>query len=486
MFTLRDLDELAEIATLGMRALNSWLLRKLGQRVKDIRKGGKIAGFDSLGRLHEGNRETAELLREIERELGATTVRMSKVYENVARIAYRSYAKAFVVKGLSQPPLAEQWVLVNFIRGVAAATKERFSNISNTNAIGFRVLDESGRTRFVGFGEHYRNLVDLAISDVATGRVSWSSAVRRALRETADSGLRVLDYESGYSRRLDSAMRQNVLDGVKAIATEVSRLNGELIGADGWEISAHNYCAPDHLPYQGRVFTKAEFEQIQESLDRKFETWNCRHTVYPVDLKTSVPGYTEAELEKMARVSTEKKEFEGKIYTAYEATQMQRRLETKIRKHKDRANMAKAAGDDITRRVEQLRINQLTDKYMQLSKEFGLPVAKDRMSVASFSRVMDLHQYSKKKLVGLVTKNDIAIKEVSNHFTEQLISRRVSLEDIIDAIANPINIEKIRMDDTGVSQRIIGVYATISINPETGKLITVWKTGRGKRKKYGK
>lgn len=391
-----------------------------------------------------------------------------------------------MVKGLSQPPLAEQWVLVNFIRGVAAATKERFSNISNTNAIGFRVLDESGRTRFVGFGEHYRNLVDLAISDVATGRVSWSSAVRRALRETADSGLRVLDYESGYSRRLDSAMRQNVLDGVKAIATEVSRLNGELIGADGWEISAHNYCAPDHLPYQGRVFTKAEFEQIQESLDRKFETWNCRHTVYPVDLKTSVPGYTEAELEKMARVSTEKKEFEGKIYTAYEATQMQRRLETKIRKHKDRANMAKAAGDDITRRVEQLRINQLTDKYMQLSKEFGLPVAKDRMSVASFSRVMDLHQYSKKKLVGLVTKNDIAIKEVSNHFTEQLISRRVSLEDIIDAIANPINIEKIRMDDTGVSQRIIGVYATISINPETGKLITVWKTGRGKRKKYGK
>ena len=81
------------------------------------------------------------------------------------------------------------------------------------------------------------------------------------------------------------------------------------------------------------------------------------------------------------------REFEGREYTAYEATQLQRKIETRVRLHKDRANIAKAAGDDLTRRAEQLRINQLKDKYFELSNAFGLPVAKDRMAVAGFRRV---------------------------------------------------------------------------------------------------
>ena len=89
--------------------------------------------------------------------------------------------------------------------------------------------------------------------------------------------------------------------------------------------------------------------------------------------------------------STEVREFEGKEYTAYEATQLQRRIETEMRKSKDRAILAKAAGDDLTRKVEQLRLNQLRDKYILLSKQFGLPLALDRARVSGFRAVKILN-----------------------------------------------------------------------------------------------
>ncbi len=147
-----------------------------------------------------------------------------------------------------------------------------------------------------------------------------------------------------------------------------------------------NHATP-YLPYQGRQFSKQEFEEIQESLPRRFEMWNCRHTLFQIILGLSQPFYTEEERQAMIAQSTETRKFDGKTYTAYEATQLQRKIETEIRKRKDRAVLAKAAGDDVSRRVEQLKINQLQNKYLELSKTFKLPLAKDRMTVSGFRPV---------------------------------------------------------------------------------------------------
>jgi len=184
--------------------------------------------------------------------------------------AYKSLNKYYVAKGLEQLPFEYQVALVNFVRGMAAVTQGNLVNISGTTALGYRMLDLNGNVRYQGFKEHYHALVDQAITEVATGQEGYSSAIRRAMRQTADSGIRFVDYASGYSRRLDSAMRQNVLDGVKAIAYEISEQTGKEFGADGVEIDAHNYCAPDHLPYQGKQYSNEEFEKIQQRLKRPF------------------------------------------------------------------------------------------------------------------------------------------------------------------------------------------------------------------------
>lgn len=82
-------------------------------------------------------------------------------------------------------------------------------------------------------------------------------------------GLRV-QYPSGLTRRLDSAIRMNVLDGIRAVSQDIMRQVGKEFRADGIEISAHALCAEDHLPYQGTQMSEKEFERLQNRLDRPF------------------------------------------------------------------------------------------------------------------------------------------------------------------------------------------------------------------------
>lgn len=384
MFTLKWLDKIAKEAGTGLERLNTCILEALGKR---ILKATNTGGFDRFSVLGEADREAEKLYREILNELGRSANSAEEIYTTAAKLAYKSANKYYLAKGLEQIPIEYQNAIVNFVKGVAVTTRGTFTNLSNTGAIGFRVLGLDGKVTYKGFKQHYHDLIDQAITEVATGQKSYNSAFRQALKQTADSGIRVLDYESGLSRRLDSAMRQNVIDGVKEIAHEIARQTGEEFGADGVEIDAHNLCAPDHLPYQGKQYKNKDFEDIQNSLPRPFETYNCRHTVYPILLGISEPLYTEDERRAMIENSTEVKTFEGKEYTAYEATQLQRRIETEMRKSKDRAILAKAAGDDLTRKVEQLRLNQLKQKYGEITTLFKTPPALDRAAVSGFRPV---------------------------------------------------------------------------------------------------
>lgn len=65
--------------------------------------------------------------------------------------------------------------------------------------------------------------------------------------------------------------------------------------------------------------------------------------------------------------------------------------------------------------------------------------------------------------------------------------RNVETPDIENALKNPLHIGDIVIDEHGrKSQRFIGENATVNINPDTGKITTVWKTGKSTRKKYTK
>ena len=206
----------------------------------------------------------------------------------------------------------------------------------------------------------------------------YRSAMRRALREASAEGLRV-KYASGLTRRLDSAVRMNVLDGIRALNQANMDAIGSAFGADGVEISAHPMCAEDHLPYQGRQYSKAAFAELQDRLPRPIGMWNCRHIAYPILLGVSPPAHSAQELEEYRRGSKEEIEIDGDTRSRYEWTQVQRAIETAVRYKQDEITLAKAAGDDVLVRDARRKIRELDSYYSKISEAAGTPKRRERM-----------------------------------------------------------------------------------------------------------
>lgn len=232
----------------------------------------------------------------------------------------------------------------------------------------------------------YREAVDKAVQIVQTGMTDYTSAIRSAMKKAAAGGLKVV-YPSGYSRRLDTAVRQNVLDGVRSINQDVLNQMGKEFGADGVEVSAHALCAEDHLPYQGRQFAKRDFERIQNNLDRPLGMWNCKHVMHPIIMGVSQPAHTEAELAFYASNSQSEITIDGVTMSRYEWSQQMRRIETSIRAQKDIAVAAKAEGDMPARREAQRNINAWRDLYDRVAQAAALDERPDRMNVSGFRPV---------------------------------------------------------------------------------------------------
>lgn len=355
-----------------MRQLNDQYLRLMGEHIADI---GRLWPSDvhRLQQIRRMNRNLQQLERRIastaERGVDEIEALFQQITQEDARMATKILGAPDTVNVSDNPALQQ------ILRARARETAARLSNLSNTTVV-------SG---------WYRGAIDEAVSAVQSGTEDYGSAIRRVIREAGQSGLRVaergqrmVDYESGYYRRLDTAVRMNVLDGVRHLNQSIMEELGRQFGADGVEIDAHMLCAEDHLPYQGGQYSNEEFEEIQDSLQRPFGEWNCRHSWHPIILGVSPRTYTDGELEDMRRYSTEPVTIDGRTKTRYQWSQEMRRTETRIRQLKDTATLARYSGDDRLRGQCQQQIGILNEHYKALSRGAGLKPEYQRTYVSGF------------------------------------------------------------------------------------------------------
>ena len=379
MLDENSLEELLEIFLERTQGVVEEYLIRMGDQIREI--GELIPGsVNRLVQLKKMNANLDAVKREIARLAEISTEDLQRVFEAAAKNDARFVADRFGNE--FRESILENEPLKRILRAQLDVTLGEMANLSRTTIR----------------SEEYRNAIDKAVQAAQMGVDDYNSAIRRALGEAAEAGLRVeigksgayekrVSYGGGYSRRLDSAVRQNVLDGIRSLNNEVLRQVGEEYGADGVELSAHMLCAEDHLPYQGRQFTNEKFAELQEELDRPFGMWNCKHTIFPILVGISEPTYTEEELEEFRKNSSERIEIDGVTKTRYQWTQEQRRIETAVRRQKDVAIAAKAAGDAVQRRKSQDVINALMDRYDKVTEAAGLHIQYGRMRVDGFKAV---------------------------------------------------------------------------------------------------
>lgn len=342
-----------------------------------------------------------------------------KIFEEVAK-NNKQFAKQFYqYRGIDYIPYSKDIALQNQVNSIAKLTAETYLNIANTRGIGFLFEGLDGQLSFKNIQQTYYEIIDRGILSISQGKETFQTEMRRIMKQLGNNG--VVLYESGRTRRLDSAIRMNILDGIRQVNNETSRRFGEEYGSNMVEVSHHTNSAPDHIDtVDGKQFARIDvireqivsgiekeiklediqgakvkvkgkwyddYDTINNSLERKVSTLNCRHYPFEGILGVSKPSYTKEQIEADKKKNLDGFEFEGKHYTLYEGSQLQRRIETEIRKQKDTQILARASGDTELVEQSQNKIRLLTSKYNDLCKESGLLPKKIRMQVAGYHRV---------------------------------------------------------------------------------------------------
>lgn len=413
MLSERQLENILDVFRKRMQGAVEQYLVKMGEHLRDI---GTLTASDinRLVELKRVNYNMEQVKREIAKAAQASIKDIDAVFEAVAESDARFAADVFAAD--HTPLIKDNPALERILKAQARITKQQLANLSQTTLLS------------VG----YKNAVDLAVQTVQAGVTDYNSAIRKAMKAAASEGLRV-KYPTGYTRRLDSAVRMNILDGIRAINQDVLYQLGKEFDADGVEISAHALCAEDHVPYQGLQMPIKEFEHLQNViLDRPFGMWNCRHTWHYILLGISEPRYTPQELAQYKRNSRERITIDGITKSRYEWSQEQRRIETAIRYQKDIAVAAKASGDIVARRECAYMIRELDKRYEKISEAAGLIEKRERMRVSGFNKVKAADELKNPTKYGILVTGaiDANSKEASKHAKQYYAAVRKMNTDV--------------------------------------------------------
>lgn len=329
-----------------------------------------------------------EIEKIIKKTTGISDKKIQEIFTDVVARNQQYYRQVIDMAKLTQP---EVLVSASDISAIQAQTAGAFANMMAS--MGFLV--NAGRV-FLPPAKAYQWALDSAEMKVQSGTISYNEAIKSAVKELATSGIKVVDYESGHKDQIDVATRRAIMTGVNQLNAKYTEQSAEYLQTPYFEVSAHAGARDkpgkspwaSHKDWQGRVYSTKSgdiYPSIYAICGLGYvdglEGANCRHRRFPWVEGVSERTYTNAQLAHIddGLGCT----FEGKKYTAYEATQKQREIERTIRKQKRLRNAFKANGQTTEAQAANAILRRLNKKYKQFSAAAGLPEQNERTKVLS-------------------------------------------------------------------------------------------------------
>lgn len=369
-----EIDAIRDKAESVTDELTEYLLRDITLRILKAASMTSTAAYQIYiaELLGSGRRR---LRKELQKRTGKSARQVKRLLKQASATSYGDD-----IRRLSAGvPLEQNETVQQIIHAATKMADDQFHNITQT--LGF--VDPHGHASKLT--DAYRKCCDFAFNQVVSGAADANTAVRQATKNLADMGVRVIDYDSGAHTSVEAAVRRNVMGGLGLMQEQIAQQNHDDMGANGWEISAHAASAPDHEPIQGRQYTDAAYQRLNNSLVRRIGTLNCGHTAFPIVLGVSQPQYTDAQLEQIRQDNATGVTVNGRHYTTYEATQQQRAMERAMRKQKRRIVVDDAAADKDKLLVDQIRLGQQNAQYRKFSRAAGLRTQEERADVLEFT-----------------------------------------------------------------------------------------------------
>ena len=390
------LDAMPEALAEIYRNLELTLLKEISDRLKAVGELNEVT-VQNIRALRSHGIQLDEIKKAIRNTAGMSRAELNKLLDDVVVRNQAYYTDLITLAKVTEP---ETLVDANDIAAIRRQTWSAMRNL--TQSIGFFEV-VGGRLTLLPPAKAYQWALDNAVMQVQSGTISYSQAIANATRQLADSGLKTVYYEPKeeggnpqHYDQIDVAVRRAVLTGVNQICDKYTDQSMEYLGTPYVEVSAHSgardkpYPNPwsSHKAWQGKVYYQSkngERDPMGRFPDLVEVTGygevdglcgiNCRHKRYPF-----VPGVMERTYtdEELTNIDPPDFKYEGRTYTHYEATQIQRQIERTIRKLKRRVAAATTEEDAQAARIKSRR---LTEKYHEFSKAAGLREQRERMNV---------------------------------------------------------------------------------------------------------
>lgn len=365
--------------------LQNRIMRDVVRRIK--KTGGITSTADyQLNRIQIIGNSTEFIESEIKRLSGLTDPELWEIYDTVIEKDYTRTKEIYEQVNAHFTPYEDNEQMQTWAKAILSQTKHEIQNI--TRSMGF-ALDYGGKKVFTPFSEYYQKYLDRACMDIVTGAFDYNTVLRRVVKEMTASGIRTVNYASGYGNRAPVAVRRAVMTGVHQLAAQINEQVAKDLGTDTYEVTWHAGHRPSHW-WGGNVYTKQELISICR-LGEVDGLWgaNCKHSYFAFVDGVSVRTYTPEQLREMEANEQVARSYQGKIYNAYEAQQRQRTLETRMRKQRsdiDLLKKGKASQLDI--QAAQAKYLNTLREYQGFSKKMELPEQMQRVYMDGLGRVL--------------------------------------------------------------------------------------------------
>lgn len=364
-------------------------MRIMEDIVRRIKKAGEITSTADwqINRLRILGNSSEDIEKMLKETLDASYPQMFELYDKVIDWEYVRSKEIYEQINAEYIPYEDNTELQQIVESLTRQTRDELQNI--TQSLGF-YLDYGGNKKVLTpLAEVYQRYLDSASMDIVSGAFDYNSVLRRVVGQLTNSGLRKIDYASGWTNRVDVAARRAVMTGITQLTGEISDMNAEKLGTEYFEVAWHAGARPTHAVWQGRVWSKEQLVTVCGlGTVTGLEGANCSHERYPFIPGISERNWTDEWLERKNHEENTPKEFHGKQYTVYEAKQRQRKMETAMRAQREKVHLLRKGGADkeeIT--AARAKYQGQLNEYAKFSKKMGLKEERERIYIDGRGRI---------------------------------------------------------------------------------------------------
>lgn len=415
--TPEELEKLPKPLERTMTALETSIMAEIVERIRETAQVTPVIDW-LLVRLDAVGESKRRIRRMLDTSLKDAGLKIDEIFEQAARSDYIRNAEIYEEAGRDLIRYEDNEWMQQVVDAAKRQTKDSLRPFENlTQTTGFNVM-LGGRKVFTPLSEYLERSLDKAMLGITTGMKTYSQAIGDVIDEMTSSGIRVVDYASGKSDRIEVAARRAVMTGIAQMTDKVSEKNAEELQTDYWEVDWHMGARntgtgyKNHQSWQGKVYSSEEMRTVcglGEMLG--FAGINCYHIRFPFIPGISQRKYTDEWLEEQNRRENEKKLYKGKEYDTYGALQHQRKLERTIRKQKQDVELlekAHADPEDLT--LAKCKLRATNKAYVDFSKEMGLRQQRERLKVGKTRPAAQAAVRNTNTKVDFDSENDYSIR----------------------------------------------------------------------------